>query len=162
MSAFRDFIDLILDGEQLSDGTRRCLHCTKILTLDAFSKDAHVCIPCAKESMRTREQRYKQSAKGKETRRRYAQTPERKAYAVAREKRWRTNNREKVQAHCAVKYAIRMNRLPRASTQQCACGEPAHDWHHIHGYARENRLRVMALCRKCHQQHHNSVIHSPH
>jgi predicted SnoaL-like aldol condensation-catalyzing enzyme len=186
MSAFRDFIDSTLADQQSSDAKQLCRHCKKILPLDAFYKNADVCIPCAKEqsrkyrmsakgqktlktyrdnfdkeTMKASVKRYRQSAKGKETRRLYYQTPKSKAIEAAKAKRWRANNREKIQAHWAVKWAIRTNKLPRASTQQCTCGEPAQLWHHTHGYARENRLRVMALCRKCHQEHHNSTKSNP-
>lgn len=54
-------------------------------------------------------------------------------------------------AHQAVRRARKSGKLPEASEVQCAfCGEPAQEWHHHKGYAREHWLDVIPLCIPCH------------
>lgn len=57
---------------------------------------------------------------------------------------------EKIKARQAVSNAIRNGKLPKASTLNCPCKEPAKEYHHYLGYTPEHRFDVIALCIKCH------------
>jgi len=62
------------------------------------------------------------------------------------------------QAHYAVKQAVRYGRLPSARTLPCArCGRRGKrammGYHHA-SYAKRDRLKVVALCWRCHVEAH--------
>jgi hypothetical protein len=57
-------------------------------------------------------------------------------------------------ARDAVNRAVRVGKLPRASAYACACGKAAREYHHHNGYARDHWLDVVAVCAKCHKEHH--------
>lgn len=51
----------------------------------------------------------------------------------------------------AVYRAVRAGKMPHASTLPCKeCGNPAREYHHHNGYAREHWLDVIPLCIPCH------------
>src|SRR5262245_8307460 len=88
----------------------------------------------------------------------------------ASNKRWRKANPQKVSVIAKRKYQkkkqehpekflcwqavgshVRRGKIPRPDTLPCAfCGERAEHYHHWNGYAFENRLKVIPLCRPCH------------
>jgi len=66
-------------------------------------------------------------------------------------KRLRIKFPEKTKARVAVAEAIKLGKLPRAKSLKCVrCGNPAQDYHHHKGYAREHWLDVVPVCKKCH------------
>ena len=59
--------------------------------------------------------------------------------------------KEKESARDAVKYAVRIGKLPHPSTISCRiCNNPAVHYHHNRGYDKENWLSVVPLCQRCH------------
>ena len=73
----------------------------------------------------------------------------------ARRHDYHTSNPDKIAGKKAVKQAIQQSILPSLHTQACAaCGGQATDYHHHAGYAPENQLDVIALCRSCHKLAH--------
>jgi hypothetical protein len=55
----------------------------------------------------------------------------------------------------AVKYAVRIGIIPRATTQKCfKCNKNANQYHHYLGYEKENWLKVIPVCKKCHTKIH--------
>jgi hypothetical protein len=67
--------------------------------------------------------------------------------------RW--NKTPERRARTTVNRAVRTGKLPRASTQQCvSCGQPAKEYHHHKGYAREHWLDVEPVCHQCHKDDH--------
>ena len=56
-----------------------------------------------------------------------------------------------VAARAAVRWAVQLGRIPRASDLVCTdCGGPARHYDHHLGYAKEHRLDVQPVCTKCH------------
>ena len=63
--------------------------------------------------------------------------------------------KEQQAASSAVSYAVATGRFPAIDTLQChKCGGDAEHYHHHNGYAVENRLDVIPLCRSCHIKEH--------
>ncbi len=63
-------------------------------------------------------------------------------------------NKEKGIARSVVNRAVRLGKIPRASTLNCAeCGATAKHYHHP-SYAREDRMNVVPLCDFCHKAVH--------
>lgn len=57
------------------------------------------------------------------------------------------------QAGQAVRRAVQVGRLPHVRTLTCVhCGEPAREYHHYLGHAKEHRLDVVPLCIPCHKR----------
>lgn len=91
--------------------------------------------------------RYQQSEKGKALAARHAQTPGGKASRRATRARYP----ERIKARNAVNHAITADKIPHVSTQKCTeCSNPAQDYHHYKGYAPENWLDVIPVCKDCH------------
>jgi len=90
--------------------------------------------------------KYSMSPKGRQTRRKYI----RRNYSRVLEtnRRWKKNNRYKINAHARVLRAIKKGKLKRKS---CRCGKRKVDAHHP-DY--KNPLRVVWLCRTCHGRQH--------
>lgn len=83
---------------------------------------------------------YSQTDAGKESRRRAAET-------------YRRNNRLKVDARSAVNHAIESGKIPSPKLLPCVeCKGQASEYHHCDGYDRDNWLRVVAVCKLCHEQ----------
>ena len=80
-----------------------------------------------------------------------AEAPPRQAARLP-PKQLRENRRQESRAR-----AIQHGELPRPQTQACVpCGGQAADYHHHAGYAPEDRLNVVPVCRSCHRQVHAS------
>lgn len=74
-------------------------------------------------------------------------------YWLERRKQYVVRSPDKAKAHNAINNAVRSGRMRHISTQVCArCGAPAEEYHHYRGYAPEQRLKVVPLCRGCHKQ----------
>lgn len=92
-----------------------------------------------------------EATKGREWHKDYAKTEVGKDMFVEAVTKWAKNNPEKVSAVQAVKYAVRIGRIPKATDCLCEkCGRPAVHYHHW-SYAREHRLDVIPLCIPCHK-----------
>ncbi len=66
--------------------------------------------------------------------------------------RYKQKNKEKIQAHNKVQYAIKRGDLPKVSTCACAdCSIEAQEYHH-EDYSKP--LEVVPLCRECHIKRH--------
>lgn len=63
--------------------------------------------------------------------------------------RWNAANRHKLQAHAAVRVALRQGKLRRGKCEQC--GSLRCDAHHD-DYTQP--LKIRWLCRRCHQRLH--------
>ena len=84
--------------------------------------------------------RYYTSEKGKNKYRKYSRI-------------YRIQYPEKRKAMDAVKYAIRIGKLPRPDYLKCHyCQEPAQEYHHHLGYAPEHWLDVVSVCILCHRK----------
>jgi len=60
---------------------------------------------------------------------------------------------EKYHARVAVRLAVKYKKLPHIKTLKCVeCGRPAQEYHHHKGYAKENWLDVIPVCRICHKK----------
>ena len=56
-------------------------------------------------------------------------------------------------ARRAVYVAVRYGRLPRVKSVKCVdCGDPAAEYDHFLGYAKEHRLNVEPVCLSCHRK----------
>jgi len=65
---------------------------------------------------------------------------------------------EQIKAKDAVKYAIKVGKLPRANKLVCHyCGNQAREYHHHKGYAPQHRLDVIQICSSCHKKQHSLV-----
>lgn len=73
---------------------------------------------------------------------------------------WIAKNVGSRRAHKTVAAAVKSGRLPKVTDQVCAqCGKQATGYHHTQGYSRENRLKVIPLCDKCHRTLHAQLRH---
>jgi hypothetical protein len=63
--------------------------------------------------------------------------------------------KRKERARDASNYAVRSGKIPSPKDQACSgCGCQAQEYHHHLGYAEENWLDVLPMCKKCHVQEH--------
>ena len=146
------------------DSTKTCTKCKHTLPYSVFhqsgkNKDGlqYRCKDCDKALQRkwTRKKRVENDPgwieKKREKSRRRAASPAGKLYVS----KYRTENKEKCAAHCAVQRAIRMGELPIVNTLKCEiCGNPATEYHHHLGYTKEHHRDVQQLCRICHKAAH--------
>lgn len=73
---------------------------------------------------------------------------------------WIVKNVGSRRAHKTVAAAVKAGKLPKVTDQVCAqCGKRATGYHHTHGYSKENKLRVIPLCDKCHRTLHAQLRH---
>ena len=131
--------------------TKPCPKCGMTKSLAEFSKrgarrKSH-CKPCIKVSRK----RYNESAAGREHNKQYWQS----ASGKQSKRRWylaccRT---DAIKARSAISVAVRMGKMPPAKNLACRCGQPAQEYHHHLGYAKEHWLDVLPLCATC---HHNA------
>lgn len=85
---------------------------------------------------------------------RYRATPAGISSRQATEARYKAANKPKLAAKRAVAHAVRHGRLPRARHLPCfECLGDAAEYHHP-SYAREDRLKVTPLCKRCHKTLH--------
>lgn len=79
-------------------------------------------------------------------------TPEARAAAYVKLKKWRKANKIKTIAHNAVRYRVRVGDMAHPSTLSCSgCGVQASEYHHP-DYAQP--LAVVPMCKACHEQEH--------
>ena len=87
--------------------------------------------------------------------RRYEGSEKGKINAKLRRNRY-LNNSDNIEKHLAreeVHKAIMRDELPSARKNLCfLCGNGARNYHHHKGYSKENSLRVIPLCLKCHEE----------
>ena len=120
--------------------TKRCCRCKQVKSLSHFCKNFstkdkyhHRCKICHNEANR----KYTKTTKGKKYYKRYLeQIP------------------QKRKARRAISNAIRDNKILRANTLQCSCGEQAKEYHHHKGYEPEQWFDVIPVCIPCHKQFH--------
>ena len=147
--------------------TKTCSKCKQIKPLTEFytrkaSKDGktYSCKMC----INIINDRYKKTEKGREISRRcchrYQQTEDGKK-AIRRYGRSQKGLQRKYRfpehyrARNKVNNAIQNGFLPSAKTHSCQCGQPAHEYHHHHGYKPEHWLDVIPVCIICHKSIHN-------
>ena len=107
-----------------------------------------------KETMKRAAAKYQKTEKGQRTalkaKRKYEHSEKGKAY----HKQWSLKHPESRKARNVVEWAVRKGTLPRPDSLPCHyCPNPAKEYHHWKGYAPENRLDVVAVCKKCHYEH---------
>lgn len=74
--------------------------------------------------------------------------------ARRKDKEYKKNNRDKINAHKAVSYAIKKLKIIKPLTcEHCNIAKKL-DGHHFNGYDQENKLNVIWLCRSCHKLSH--------
>lgn len=157
--------------------TKVCRKCGTEKPLNEFWKRSATkdglytcCKACEKPAHYERCKKYIKSEKGQKRLKRFRRTE----HAKLLQKRWRTSEKgkqyEKSQwplkriiyrkqkgAVRAVGNAVRRNKLPKAKDVKCyCCNGQAEHWHHYQGYEKENWLKVIPVCYRCHM-----LIHYP-
>lgn len=147
--------------------TKRCSGCKQFKPLSEFDKsrnqkDGHhnQCKICKKHyrntitgkiAIRKGVGKYRNSEKGKTTRKRYRQSEKGKSVQQAGIKHFKALYPNQCRATSAVNHAIRDCKLPRSDTLLCHyCPKPAQQYHHWHGYEPEHWLDVVPVCKGCH------------
>ena len=128
---------------------------------DAYDGLSMQCKSCKKATSDKR----LQTAKAREARRRstekWRKTEKGRRYVRAKQERREKRAPEKIAAKHAVREAVKRGILPNVKDCRCQyCGKQASDYHHW-SYAPENRLDVVPLCRRCHNEIHGLVF-NPH
>lgn len=128
----------------------------------------YYCIACRKKHTK----RFHITTRGKELKsriqKRYLKNnPTRQSDYYAKIKRTEAHEAQS-KAHRKVLRMIRSGKMKKASAYLCAyhyegCTIQADDWHHHEGYAPENQLNVIPVCRSCHKTYHVSrdMVQSP-
>lgn len=57
-------------------------------------------------------------------------------------------------AYTVLRDAIQHGILPPATTQTCACGRQARNYHHANGYENGHEVDVVPMCVSCHRKAH--------
>ena len=94
---------------------------------------------------------YQQTPQFKDSVRKYRQNKKGKRQA----KKDHNKFPERRRARSAVSNAVIANKLPRANTLFCKCGNPARHYHHHLGYEPEHYFDVIPVCFICHKSLHN-------
>lgn len=127
-----------------------CMSCRTRKERSHFAPNHRLCADCRAEKAEERRQQL---------------VDWRRQHGASKQRQWRARNpdydqryyqanREKKIAHATVTRAVRLGKLPRASTYTCVeCGQPAHEYHH-ESYERSRWLDVKPVCRLCHRQMH--------
>lgn len=102
---------------------------------------------------------YRRSSKGKATQAivdmRYRATEKGRANWRRATRKQRLISPQKHAARSAVRHAVKVGRLPSAGTLPCRqCGNRAAEYHHHLGYEKPHRLKVVAICKRCHNSLH--------
>jgi hypothetical protein len=157
----------------MSDPVKKCTKCGNVKPNSEFSPDKRglygtvsQCKDCRRAYMaqkRTaKEFVERERENGREYDNKRKQARERQRYDAEYRKsdnfknaqvKWYKRNREQRLANMAVTYAVRSGKLPPANTLMCEvpdCTNQAAHYHHYAGYDKVNRLKVKALCHKCH------------
>ena len=122
--------------------TKRCPKCKTFNPTSKFDKDRtkkdgyH---SACKDCVRTYKQGYRQTEKGKESQKR-------------RSEKKRAKFPKRIKARQILNYAVQRGKIPRPESINCACKQPAKEYHHHKGYEPEHWLDVVALCSKCHKK----------
>ncbi len=127
----------------IMEDVKKCTFCKSSKPLSAFGKNN-----CRKNKYRCRCKvcRNKQN-------REYSHTENGRRFSNLRQKRYKPKNKLKKQARNAVTCAVTVGKLHRPSVLQCHyCLEQARQYHHWHGYEKENWLDVVPVCMPCHYE----------
>ncbi len=144
--------------------TKRCSKCKEIKPLDKFhkrkdriSKGLGVTSRC-KQCRNEHSRKYRNTPRGNMVYQKALYRWQRSEKGRHYQCEYRKKNREKNRARDAVKYAVRVGKLPSPKTLKCYfCFGMAQEYHHHKGYARENRLDVLSVCKLCHRKFHNQL-----
>jgi hypothetical protein len=83
------------------------------------------------------------------------QTERRKLQRRAAMRRWRSRNKQSVEAHMAVRWAVYFGILPPLGKTPCGkCGQPSYQYHHTNGMEEPHWIDVVPLCKTCHLAAH--------
>ena len=108
----------------------------------------------AKISRKLALRKYRAGSRNAQSQARYYATPRGRKVRQAIDARYHAANKPKRAAKRAVAHAIRRGRLPKARFLPCfECLGDAAEYHHP-SYARDDRLKVVPLCKKCHKALH--------
>ena len=138
--------------------TKRCFKCGKVKPTSEFYKDKsrydgleYKCKACRKDYGHSYQKTHRAESVKRISRWRKS-LPDPDIYC----KQYKKRHPDRARAKDAVKYAVKMGRLPKVTTLQCAkCrNRPAAHYHHHNGYAKEHRLDVTPLCPVCHKAVH--------
>lgn len=103
-----------------------------------------------KDCSRVASREWQRTSKGREAHNRANES----GRARLNTRRYQERNPLKLKAKSAVNTEIRAGRFPKASALLCeVCSSSADEYHHC-SYAKDNWLKVLALCRLCHKQWH--------
>lgn len=94
--------------------------------------------------------KYKQTKAGKTKCKQYRQSEKGRISRNKGANKFRITHPTQRKAQTAVVNAVFKGVLPKANSLQCACGNPAKEYHHHKGYAKEHWLDVIPVCKKCH------------
>lgn len=140
--------------------TKRCWKCKQTQFISEFYRDKSrkdgfqpVCNTCHKARRKTA----KYKAVKKAYQERYRQTESAKICYRQCAAKQRVKFPERIKATNAVGRAVKTERLPRADTLKCSCGEQAKEYHHHKGYAKEHWLDVVPKCKQCHVDIHQAT-----
>ena len=161
---------------------KTCTKCDKSKPLSDFYKHARLavshrseCKACSRANNVTYWRNEENKAKAKEYRKgysktehgkkvlrsaslRYRHTKKGKATLARNIKKFQLNHPVQIQCMSALNYAIRSGKLQKPSSLNCSCGQPAEQYHHYKGYAKENWFDVIAKCIPCHSKLHRKVL----
>lgn len=139
--------------------SKRCPRCESVKPMHEFASNRY-CKPCNAELQRIRRATEQGKQYTAERNRLWQQSPQAKEYyarpsvrarRAARFRSYRKRNPDKAAARHAIRQAKKSGKIPPASTLPCAkCGKQANGYHHHQGYAPENHLNVIPLCKPCH------------
>jgi len=110
--------------------------------------------PAAKQSMKQSRIKYKQSEKGKRSKKRYYLNHKDLHRAIGEQQKMSGKKR----AYGKVQTAIRNGRLKRMNICSICLTQTKTDMHHYHGYDDDKALMVIELCRKCHGREHATPL----
>lgn len=146
----RDLEDFDKDRRNPSGRTGTCKLCRRTRAA-AYYHTVIKSDPNKLATLRSRQAKFCRSDKGKAADRRYLATARGRTTRNEATKRYHRRYPLKTKARSRVSAEVRAGRLPPASSCLCACGRPATQYHHHHGYARKHWLDVIPVCNDCHQ-----------
>ena len=139
-------VDNFYKSHRLRDGlTSECKECT-ISTVRIYQQT-----PEGRAINRKAVSKFGRSENGKERAAAHKKSDKGKLQQLS----YRTRHAEERKARNAVNNAVKRGVLQPANMQLCECGNPAIEHHHHLGYAKDNWLRVVAVCKTCHVIFHS-------
>lgn len=137
-------------SSKASDGLRtECKACRKPFSRDYYERNTGKIKEYVQQWQRDNYEKWREY----ETKSRH-NNPEPSRNSV---KRYMKKYPEKRRAQQAVKYAVRVGKLPKVETCLCKfCGEQAEAYHHW-SYLPEHKLDVIPLCTMCHNRLHKDM-----